>query len=85
MSIEFFDPSRPVSPEYQAWMDRMAAQVRYRMKAVGVSAEDLAAESGLPLQYILRILSAEIYPTHKARSMIGPILKCSLEFVEPKK
>lgn len=70
-------------PTLQDWRDRMAAQVRYRMKARGLSHEDLAHESGLPLEYIRRIVSAAVYPTHKARTMIAKPLGCTLEFVKP--
>jgi len=67
------------------WQERMAAQVRYRMKAMSLTVEDLSYRSGLPFDFVMKVVAGELYPSHKARSILGPILGCSLEFVEPSK
>jgi len=69
---------------YQDWKDAMARLIRYRMKAIGLTVEDLAGASGLPFDYVCRIVEGEKYPSYKARKMMEPALGCSLEYVEPK-
>lgn len=71
-------------PTYQDWKDAMARFIRYRINAMGLTVEDLARKSGLPLEYVLRVVEAEKYPPHKARTMMEKALGCSLEHVEPK-
>lgn len=70
-------------PSLQDWKDAMSRLVRYRMKAMGLTIEDLAGISNLPFDYVRRTVEAEIYPTHKARQLLAPALGCSLEHVEP--
>jgi len=71
-------------PSLQDWKDAMARFILYRMKAMGITMEDLAGASGLPLDYVRRVVNGDgIYPTHKARGMMATALGCSLEYVKP--
>jgi transcriptional regulator with XRE-family HTH domain len=72
-------------PSYQDWKDSISRLIRYRMKAMELTLEDLAGISGLPFDYVRRAAAGERYPSHKARKMMESALGCSLEFVEPKK
>lgn len=69
---------------YQDWCAAISRLVRYRMKAMGISLEDLAGISGLPFEMVRKIVDGRFYPPQKARKMMAPALGCSLEFVKPK-
>lgn len=70
-------------PTLQDWKDAMSRLVQYRMKAMGLTTEDLAERSGLPFNYVHRVVEADVYPSHKARQLLAPALGCNLEHVEP--
>lgn len=70
-------------PTLQDWKDAMSRLVQYRMKAMGLTTGDLALLSGLPFDYVHRVVEAEVYPSHKARQLLAPALGCTLERVEP--
>lgn len=73
-----------MTESYQDWMDAMASFVHYRMKAMGISLEDLAGNSGLPLDYVREVAGGKKFPTHKARLLLAKGLGASMEFVRPK-
>lgn len=72
-------------PTYHAWCSSMANLVRYRMKAMEISLEDLAGMSGLPFGYLKEIVEGRFYPSRRSRLMMQKALGCSLEFVQPKR
>lgn len=73
-----------MSETFQDWIDAMASFLHYRMKAMGITTEDLAGISGLPLDYVMDVAAGRKFPTFKARRALSKGLGCSMEFVKPK-
>lgn len=71
-------------PTHQDWKNAYSRFVAYRMTAMGLSAEELAKKSSLPLSFIEEVLRGERCLSHKARTMLEGPLGASLEYVEPK-
>lgn len=69
---------------YKDWTASMVSCIKYRMKAMDITFEDLASQSGIGMRYITKVMEGELYPSFKAREALGKVLGCSLEFVKPR-
>lgn len=63
------------------WKRRFAQRFAVLIQKKKVTVPELALRSGLPIPYLNRLLKARIYPTFKARSMIGKALGVTEEYL----
>lgn len=64
------------------WKRRISQRLKTLLEREEMSLPELSLRSGLPTEFLERILKAKFYPPHKARSKMAKALRTTVKYLE---